>query len=111
MQPLPQSWVDRIFDKLSITYGKGFVLMYEGLDPNAVKANWAHELAGFYNKPEAIKHALEHLPLDRVPNVLQFRAICIGMPPPVFKALPAPAIDRAKVQELLAKAKAAITKV
>jgi hypothetical protein len=100
---LPLHWIDRIFDKLTLTYGKAFALQYDGMDIDAVKANWSHELAGFHDKPDCIKHALQNLPPDRPPNVLQFRAICQKSPLPVFKALPAPVatIDvKAKIAEL-----------
>lgn len=75
---LPDKFIDRIFSKLSLTYGARFMRQYDGLDPDLVKANWAHELAGFAATPLAIKHALDHLPKDDPPNVLQFRDLCRG---------------------------------
>lgn len=98
---LPDPWVEKIFTKLSLIYGRAFLSQYEGVDMLAVKADWAHELAGFENMPEAIAYALKHLPMDRPPNVLQFRALCRKVPPPEFKALPAPKADREKVAALL----------
>lgn len=110
--PLPSAWVDRIFEKLTLTYGRGFSGQWDGIMPIAdVKADWAHELSGFSDKPECIKHALENLPPDRAPNVLQFRAMCQKSPPPAFKALPPPEIDKEKVREMIAKARAAIKKI
>lgn len=98
---LPDPWVEKIFTKLSLVYGRAFLSQYEGMDLLAVKADWAHELAGFENMPEAIAYALKHLPMDRPPNVLQFRALCRKVPEPVFKALPAPKADREKVRAML----------
>ena len=71
---LPAAWVDRIFDKLALTYGRDFLGRYEGLDLNAVKSDWAHELSGFFSHPSAIAHALVNLP-DRAPSVIEFRKL------------------------------------
>lgn len=99
---LPDPWVEKIFTKLSLVYGRAFLSQYEGMDLLAVKADWAHELAGFEQLPEAIAYGLKTLPADRPINVLQFRALCRKVPPPVFKALPAPKADREKVNAMLA---------
>ncbi len=109
MLPLPDSWIERIFEKLSVTYGRAFWNQYEGIAMDVVKANWAHELAGFANHPEGIKHALLTLPPDRPPNVLQFRAIAQKAPPPVFKALPSPPADPERVRAHIAAIKAKLT--
>ncbi len=107
--PLPESWVDRIFAKLTLAYGRAFLSQYEGIDMKMVKTDWAHELAGFVDKPDSIKFGLENLPNDRPPNVLQFRAICRRAPAPVFKALPAPKGDPEKVRQLIAELKSKFT--
>jgi len=85
---LPGAWVDSLFARLAVRYGSAWMGMWSGVDIAAVKADWAEELAGFVNAPDAIKHALENLP-DRPPNVQQFRALCINRPV-AFKALPEP---------------------
>lgn len=111
---LPESWVERIFTKLNLIYGRAFISQYEGLDAAAVKADWAHELAGFEKHPEAIAFALKNLPQDKPPNVLQFRAMCRKSPPPVFKALPAPETtpeERAKVRAMIDELRKKMTKV
>jgi hypothetical protein len=78
---LPAAWVDRIFDKLSITYGRDFTGRYEGMDINAVKSDWAHELSGFFQHPSAISFVLSNLP-DRAPSVIDFRKIARLSPVP-----------------------------
>lgn len=98
---LPASWVDALFDRLSIRYGSAWVSLWNGIDASLVKADWAAELAGFGG--EAIKHALDHLPPDRPPTVGQFRALCLNRPD-ATKALPPPAQD----PEVAARALAAI---
>lgn len=101
--PLPLHWVDKIFTKLTLVYGHEFLNRWRDIDIDAVKADWAHELDGFENHPEALGHALAHLPV-KPPTVLEFREIARKCPPPVFKALPAPAASeesKAKVREML----------
>lgn len=88
--PLPASWVERIFQKLSLVYGRDFIGRWEGQEMAAVMTDWGHELDGWQNQPEAIKHALSHLPPDKPPTVLQFRALCNGRPEPEAKKLPPP---------------------
>ena len=107
--PLPSAWVDRIFDKLTLTYGHQFLGRWSGLDLDAVKRDWAHELAGFESRPEAIKHALQHLPVNEPPSVRQFVAACISAPLPAAKALPPPKPDAqfvGQIMQRLATAKA-----
>lgn len=98
---LPRSWVDRLFEKLTLVYGRDFLDRWRDLDMDAVKADWAHELAGFKDHPEMLQYALQHLPAGFPPTVLQFREIARKCPPPKFQPLPAPAVDPAKVRELL----------
>lgn len=108
--PLHASWVDRIFTKLTLVYGRDFLNRWSDIDINAVKADWAHELDGFERHPEAIAHALKCLPPGKPPTVLEFRELARRCPLPEFKALPAPAVDREKVSKYLAQARAALTK-
>lgn len=77
---LPAAWVDRIFAKLAVTYGQRFLGLYAGLDLQAVKDDWADELRGYAQSPQAIKHALEHLPVDKPPTVLDFKVLCRAAP-------------------------------
>ena len=78
---LPAAWVDRIFEKLALVYGQSFLRRWDGLDLVAVKADWAHELRGFAQAPNAIAHGLAHLPSEGPPpTVLQFRQLCVRAP-------------------------------
>lgn len=98
--PLPSSWVDQIFMKLTVAYGHRFLSQYSGIDLELVKADWAEELAGFQQSPSAIKHALSVLPSDNPPNVFQFRDLCRKAPQYLPKALPSPPPDPTLAQEL-----------
>jgi hypothetical protein len=77
---LPSAWVEPIFTKLTLIYGQAFLRRWQDLDMEAVKADWAHELDGFERTPKRIAYALQNLPIDRPPTVLEFRAIAWKMP-------------------------------
>jgi len=101
---LPSAWVDRLFAKLTVTYGQRFLGLYAGLDLTAVKDDWAAELSGYDKNPDALRHALENLPADRPPNVLEFRQLCRNVPVKASPALThaAPA-DPAKVAAAMSR--------
>jgi len=84
---LPIPWVTKIFDKLTLIYGKAFKARWEGLSIEDVKADWAQELAGFAENPDAIAYALKHIPADRPPTVLQFKELCRKAPPKTLAAI------------------------
>ena len=77
---LPLAWVEKIFRKLTLVYGRDFTARWEGQETIHVIEDWAEELAGFVNWPEAIAWALKALPEGKPPTVLEFRALCRGAP-------------------------------
>lgn len=83
---LPASWVDKLFQRLIGVYGREFSGQFssieDGVDIGMMNAKqvWAEELGGFSDWPEAIAHALKHLP-ERCPNVIRFRDLCRQAPP------------------------------
>ncbi len=85
---LPEAWIDKIFEKLVLVYGTDFMNRWRGIEVEKVKADWAHELAGLSQSPEAIKHALQHLPPGKPPTVLEFRDLARRVPLPTFQQLP-----------------------
>lgn len=97
---LPLNWIDRIFDKLVLAYGRDFTGRWDGLPMASIKTDWAHELSGFDEHPEAIKHALQHLPADKPPTVFGFRNLCISVPKTTKLELPAPPADPVFVAEI-----------
>lgn len=100
---LPTPWVDRIFDKLTLIYGQSFLRRWTDIDLNSVKSDWAHELSGFENHPKAIAWALQNLPADKAPTVLDFKYLARRAPPDELPRLEAPKADPARVAEELAK--------
>lgn len=99
---LPLQAVDRLFMRLSATYGRDFAFKYEGLDLNAVKSSWAHELSGFAEQLESIAWALENLP-ERCPNVIEFRALCRRSPSPEVPRLEHAPASKERIASELAK--------
>lgn len=99
---LPLQWVERIFDKLTLHYGQEFLGRWRDIDLNAVKSEWAHELAVFERAPNAIAFALSNLP-ERAPNVANFKALCRQAPATEDVALPAPKADPVRMRAELEK--------
>jgi hypothetical protein len=100
MLPLPA--IDRLFNRLALTYGSAWVRQWEGLDANTVKSFWAHELSQFTGCLQNIAWALENLP-ERCPNLVQFKALCHQAPAAVKPALPEPKADPERLKAELAK--------
>jgi hypothetical protein len=95
------SLVDAIFTKCALVYGRDFLSRWEGQDLAEVKADWERELSGFLNQPAAVLHALQNLPADKPPTVLQFRAICNRYEAPRPLELAPPKADPERVRQIL----------
>lgn len=91
---LSDEWVGVIFDKCTVTYGRRFMAQWDDLDADRVRADWAHELAGFAQHPRGIAYALQNLPADLPLNVMQFRAIARRAPAEDLPALECPPARR-----------------
>lgn len=102
---LPLPWVDQIFLKLALVYGRDFIGRWEGLEIADVKADWSHELAGLENWREAIAHALATLPPGKPPTVLEFRELARKAPQRAREALPGPPVNQKRANAELAKAR------
>lgn len=100
---LPTKWIDRIFEKLTMTYGRDFMDRWKGLSIADVKTDWANELAGFEHWGEALAYALENLPASKPPTVLEFRDIARKAPKPDRPALPEPKPEPERLRQELAK--------
>lgn len=108
---LPTAWVDKIFTKMSLIYGREFIGRWEGLELSDVKTDWAHELSGFEHWPEAIAWAFQNLAPGKPPTVVEFRAICYRAPKPDRPKLPEPMADPARVSEELKKIRPLVSKM
>jgi hypothetical protein len=94
--------IDRLFERLSASYGSAFTRMWADVPMTDVKTAWAHELAMFANNLNAIGWALENLP-DRCPNLIEFKSLCKQAPRPATLALDEPKAPADVVDQELAK--------
>lgn len=93
-----ESWVERIFARMSAMYGRLFAEMWAGTDLQAVKAVWADDLAPFSG--QQIAWAMEQCKArDLPPTLPMFRGFCQQAPRPEVLALPAPRVPREVAQE------------
>ncbi len=89
---LPAAWVDKIFLKLTLTFGRDFLSRWEGIPIEDVKVDWAHELRGFQQNPAAIAYGLEHCIAGKPPTVQEFKSACYRKPD-TTPLLPSPVVD------------------
>lgn len=99
---LPLAWTDRIFTKLTLTYGQAFLARWRDLDLDAVKADWGRELSAFQQSPARIAFALENLP-EKPPSVIEFKNLCAQYRVPESHQLPSPKADPERVAAELDK--------
>lgn len=102
---LPLQAVDRLFERLMLTYGSAFQRTFDGQDLSAVKSLWAYELAFYAGDKESMRPiawALENLP-ETPPNVIVFRNLCRRAPAPVMAMLPEPKADPERIAAELSK--------
>lgn len=99
--PLPTSWVDALFARLTLRYGSAFLRQYGDADPALVKADWADVLDGL--RGDAIGYALRYLPLEPC-TAMRFRDIARLAPAPAVPAITDDTkADPERVQAALAK--------
>lgn len=101
---MPLQAVDRLFSRLTMTYGPSFTRTFEGLEINEVKSLWSHELS-FYCTQERmmdVAWALENLP-ERSPNVIEFKNLCRKAPAKQLVMLPESKADPERLRKELAR--------
>jgi len=84
---LPIAWVDKLFEKLAIRYGRDFLGRWEGMPIADIKTDWSDVLSGFKGHPDSIAWALDNLPEVKAPTSTEFRALCRPSDPVNLKAL------------------------
>lgn len=99
--------IERLFERLTLTYGREFAAQWDGLPIAEVKTLWSNELGHYAGRLEAIAWALENLP-ERAPNVVEFRNLCRRAPAPEAPMLPAPKADPQRLSAELAKLRGVI---
>jgi hypothetical protein len=74
-EPLPESWVERLFERMLLDYGKKFSDQWGGADSDALIAHWGRELAGYTGAE--IKRGLDALSTREWPPTLpEFKKLC-----------------------------------
>lgn len=99
---LPTQVIDRLFSRMSATYGAAWDRGMGQAPITDVKSAWAHELQGFARHLEAIAWGLENLP-EKCPNVIEFRNLCRRAPLPELPRLPEPPADPERLKAELEK--------
>ena len=99
---LPIKAIDRLFERLSATYGAAWTRQWLDVPMADVKTAWGHELSGFAGQLESVAWALENLP-ERCPNVIEFRNLCRRAPMPELPRLPEPKADPERLKREMSK--------
>lgn len=73
--PLPESWIEKMFDKMLLDYGKKFTDQWAGSDPDKLIRHWAHEMAS-YTGPEISRGLAAMESRDWPPSLPEFKKMC-----------------------------------
>lgn len=108
MQATSPRWVEVLFTRLQVRYGDAWTRKWDGIDAEAIKADWCEQLGGMFERNRnAIAHALKHLP-DYPPNVDVFLKLCLQAPSPTLAlAAPVDKPDKDFASEVLSRVKQA----
>jgi hypothetical protein len=108
--PLPSSWIAKIFEEMSASYGSKFADLWAGSNMEAVQRKWSEKLGGFRDMPGAIREALDALDSKPFPPTLpEFLVLCReagrrhSAPVQAIGYMPTPE-EQAKAAEIIAKA-------
>ena len=82
---LPAHWIDRLFMRLGMAYGREWMNKWEGFPMDAVKAEWAAQLGDL--DEWQLAWALDHLP-EFAPGLPKFRKLALEAPRKEQPALP-----------------------
>ena len=99
---LPVKAIDRLFERLSTTYGSQWSNQWKDVPINDVKTLWGYELQGFVDHLDSVAWALENLP-ERSPNVIEVRNLCRKAPAREVPLLPEPKADPVRLKNELSK--------
>lgn len=99
---MPIKAIDRLFDRMGLTYGNEWVRKWDSAPISEVKSMWAHELDFYSNRLEDIAWALENLP-EKCPNVIEFKNLCRKAPKIEAPRLPEPKADPERLKRELEK--------
>lgn len=72
---LPTSWVEKLFDRMLLAYGKKFTDQWAGADPDRLIGHWAKELGGM-TREELARGAAGLESRDWPPTLPEFKRMC-----------------------------------
>ena len=72
---MPRTWIERLFDKMLLSYGKKFTDQWMGADPDKLIAHWADELATFSREELSRGYAALEA-RDWPPSLPEFKRMC-----------------------------------
>lgn len=73
--PLPESWIEKMFHKMLLDYGKKFTDQWGGADTDELIAHWAREMASYTGAE--IKRGLAAMETrDWPPTLPEFKKMC-----------------------------------
>lgn len=75
LQPIPHNWIERLFDKMLLDYGRKFTDQWGGADPDKLIAHWSTSLAG-YTRDELARGAAALDKRDWPPTLPEFKRMC-----------------------------------
>jgi hypothetical protein len=100
--------IDAIHARMLVRYGSKWINMWNGVDPELVKTDWARELERVTR--DQVMFALENLPAEFPPTAGQFRSLCLELKTSSeyqqWQALPAPAANPQRVKAELERMQA-----
>lgn len=72
---LPETWIEKLFDKMLLDYGKKFIDQWSGADTDKLIAHWSRELAGYSGLE--LKRGYDALATrDWPPSLPEFKKMC-----------------------------------
>lgn len=75
MRPLPETWVEQLFERMLLEYGKKFTDQWGAADMDTLIAHWSHELAG-YRGAELDRGVAALASKDWPPTLPEFKRMC-----------------------------------
>lgn len=83
-------FIEALFHRLTLRYGRAFLARWEAVPVDEVKADWRRELVNYAERPEAIEYALALMDPVEPPTAARFRELCASAPAPAFQAASEP---------------------
>lgn len=73
--PLPESWVEQLFQKMLLDYGKKFTDMWGSADMDLLISHWSREL-GVFTDAELLRGTAAMAHQNWPPSLPEFKALC-----------------------------------